>query len=129
MRTTTNQGRKTVNRRLIRPSLSEVRNQGSGDKQSHSKRKPAPPESTQAEAYYYIKQMQTKTPIVVVLNDGETLRGWIEWYDKDCIKVHRNTGPNLLLFKSCIKYLYKDEEGETEAAPEELEVAHSRGGN
>lgn len=123
-----------MNRRLIRPSLSEVRNQGSGDKQSHSKRKPAPPESTQAEAYYFIKQMQAKTPMVVILNDGETLRGWIEWYDKDCIKIHRHTGPNLLLYKSCIKYLYKNEEGEgegegeSEAAPEELEVTHARGG-
>ena len=117
-----------MNRRLIRPSLAEVRTQGSGDKHTQAKRKPAPQEATQAEAYYFVKQMQAKTPMIVILNDGEALRGWIEWYDKSCIKMHRNAGPNLLIYKSSIKYLYKDEDGEAETAPEELEVAHSRSG-
>lgn len=119
-----------MNRRLIRPSLSEVKNQGSSDKPSHGgKRKQVPPDSTSAEAYYYVKQMQAKTNVVVVLKDGETLRGWVEWYDKACIKVHRHTGPNLLVYKSSIKYLYKDEEAEAETAQEELEVAHARNGD
>ena len=52
-----------------------------------------PPEQTNAEAYYYLKQMQSKTPIVVRLVDGEELRGWIEWYDKDVIKLNREHGP------------------------------------
>ena len=117
-----------MNRRLIRPTLSEVRSQGPGDKGAQSKRKPAPPESTAAEAYYYIKQMQAKTPMVVTLADGEVLRGWIEWYDKYCVKVHRHTGPNLLVFKTAIKYMHKDEEAEGDSDPAELEMAHAPNG-
>ena len=69
-----------------------------------------PPEQTNAEAYYYLKQMQSKTPIVVRLVDGEELRGWIEWYDKDVIKLNREHAPNLLIPKRSIKYLFKEEE-------------------
>jgi sRNA-binding regulator protein Hfq len=75
-----------------------------------SRRKIAPPEQTNAESYYYLKQMQTKTPMVVVLQDGERVRGSIEWYDKHCLKVNRVKEPNLLLPKHSIKYLYKQEE-------------------
>jgi sRNA-binding regulator protein Hfq len=52
--------------------------------------------------------MQAKTPMVFVLRDGETLHGTIEWYDKCCLKVNRSEGPNLLLYKPCIKYMYKE---------------------
>ena len=56
--------------------------------------------------------MQTKTPIVVVLKDGEELRGTIEWYDRNCIKLNRSgPQPNLLVYKPCIKYIYKESEG------------------
>jgi sRNA-binding regulator protein Hfq len=70
----------------------------------------APPEQTNAEAFYYLKQMQARTPIVVKLLDGEEIRGWIEWYDKDVLKVNREGAPNLLIPKHAIKYLYKQEE-------------------
>ena len=53
--------------------------------------------------------MQTKTPMVIVLQDGEVLNGVLEWYDKNCLKLTREDGPNLLVFKSYIKYLYKAE--------------------
>ena len=53
--------------------------------------------------------MQTKTPLIVILQDGE-LRGVIEWYDKLCLKLTRTEGPNLLIYKSYIKYIYKQEE-------------------
>ena len=59
-----------------------------------------------------VKQMQAKTPMVIVLTDGEILHGVIEWYDRTCIKVHRTGEPNLLLYKSSIKYLYKENEGD-----------------
>ena len=54
--------------------------------------------------------MQTKTPMVVVLRDGEQIHGIIEWYDKACIKVNRTSGPNLMIYKPSIKYLYKEGE-------------------
>lgn len=72
-------------------------------------RKRVPPEQTHAENYYYKKQMEGRTPMVFVMTDGETITGTIEWYDKNCIKVHRVGAPNLLVFKRCIKYVYKEE--------------------
>lgn len=72
--------------------------------------KAAPPESTNAETFYYLKQMSSRTPMVIVLTDGEEVRGWIEWYDKTCLKVNRDGAPNLLIQKHCIKYLFKQDE-------------------
>ncbi len=72
--------------------------------------RPAPPEITNAENFYYLKQMGSKTPMVIVMTDGEEIRGWIEWYDKNCLKVNRDGAPNLLVQKHCIKYLFKQEE-------------------
>jgi sRNA-binding regulator protein Hfq len=74
-------------------------------------RKAAPPEQTNAENFYYQKQMQSKTPMVMVLRDGEEIHGIIEWYDKTCIKVVREDGgPNLMIYKPAIKYMFKEEE-------------------
>ncbi|HTS01397.1 MAG TPA: hypothetical protein VMN04_02660 [Thermoanaerobaculia bacterium] len=98
-------------RKLIRPSLAGImRDQGTPRPAGAGARRVVPPEQTNAEAYYYLKQMQSKTPIVVRLVDGEELRGWIEWYDKDVIKLNRDHAPNLLIPKRSIKYLYKEEE-------------------
>ncbi len=77
------------------------------------RRKPAPPEQTSAENFYYIKQMQARTPMVVVLDTGEAIHGVIEWYDKNCIKVHRAKEPNLLIMKSVIRYMYKENNSKT----------------
>ncbi len=75
-------------------------------------RKSAPPEQTNAENFYYQKQMQSRTPMVIVLRDGEEVHGIIEWYDKTCIKVNRDDGrPNLMIYKPAIKYMFKEEEG------------------
>ena len=72
-------------------------------------KKNTPPDQTNAEQFYYSKQMQSKTHMIVVLNDGEQLEGVIEWYDRDCLKLNREGAANLLLFKHCIKYMYKAE--------------------
>ena len=74
-------------------------------------RKMAPPEQTNAENFYYQKQMQSRTPMVIVLRDGEEVHGIIEWYDKSCIKIVRDDGgPNLMIYKPAIKYMFKEEE-------------------
>jgi host factor-I protein len=94
-----------ANRKLIRPSLTEIKDQRTGRKDGQ--KKSTPPDQTNAENFYYLKQMQSKTPMTIVLKDGETLKGVIEWYDKTCLKVNREGEPNLLVFKSNIKYMYK----------------------
>ena len=98
----------SANRKLIRPSFNEIKEQLSPPRRAQQK-KPVPPDQTNAENFYYVKQMQAKTPVVFVLRDGETLRGVIEWYDKSCLKVNREGEPNLLLYKPNIKYMYKEE--------------------
>ena len=67
-----------------------------------------PPEQTNAENFYYVKQMTQKTQVVVVLMDGEEIHGWIEWYDKNCIKVHTYNEQNYLVYKHSIKYITKE---------------------
>jgi sRNA-binding regulator protein Hfq len=98
----------TGNRRLIRPSLSEVKDQLTHEKRPPRQKRTLPPDQTHAEGFYYLKQMQNRTPMVLVLKDGEELHGSIEWYDKDCLKLNREGAPNLLVYKDSLKYLYKE---------------------
>jgi host factor-I protein len=80
------------------------------DRQAASAKKTPPTEQTNAENFYYQKQMQTKTPMVVVLRDGEEVHGYIEWYDKNCIKLNRSGSANLMIYKPAIKYMFKEGE-------------------
>ena len=81
------------------------------------RRRQVPPENTSAEAFYYVKQMNSRTPMVVVLDNGDALRGHIEWYDRACIKVNRDDAPNLLVYKHAIKYMFKQDEEGKSASP------------
>ena len=99
------------NRKLIRPELDDKKD-GAG---RGARRRSGPPEQTNAEEFYYIKQMAAKTAMVVVLTDGEELRGWIEWYDKGSLKLNRSDGPNLLVLKHNIRYIYKEDEARRRA--------------
>lgn len=102
-----------MNRKLIRPTLAEIRERADRDSRrgsSDQNRKRVPPEQTHAESFYYKKQMDNKTKMVLVLQDGEELRGTIEWYDRNCIKLHRASGPNLLVLKHNVKYIFKSDE-------------------
>jgi sRNA-binding regulator protein Hfq len=116
-----------ANRKLIRPSLNRGDHNhtpaaANGERRERPERterndrpmgggkKVTPPEQTNAENFYYQKQMQAHTPMVVVLRDGEQLHGTIEWYDKSCIKLVRNGQPNIMVYKPAIKYMYKEGE-------------------
>lgn len=126
------------NRKLIRPTLPRMENHGNHnaapmpaqerrerperhDRPERSERpmgmqggkKPLPPEQTNAENFYYQKQMQSRTPMVIVLRDGEEVHGIIEWYDRNCLKVNRDNGePNLMIYKPAIKYMFKEGENQ-----------------
>jgi host factor-I protein len=108
-----------ANRKLIRPSLNRSEhnhnhnNHAQGERRerpSGPPKKVVPADQTNAENFYYQKQMQSKTPMVVVLRDGEELHGYIEWYDKHCIKLNRTGAPNLMIYKPAIKYMFKEGE-------------------
>ena len=73
-------------------------------------RKRVPPAETNAEIFYYKKQMDAHTVMVIVLNDGEEIEGTIEWYDRNALKVNRKDAPNILLLKHNVKYMFKAED-------------------
>ncbi|MDQ3755940.1 MAG: hypothetical protein M3371_14560 [Acidobacteriota bacterium] len=77
-------------------------------------RKRVPPTETSAEIFYYKKQMDAHTVMVIVLQDGEEVEGTIEWYDRAALKVNRKSAPNVLLLKHNIKYMFKAEDREQE---------------
>lgn len=112
-----------INRKLIRPSLADV--PSSISKFSGQVRKRVPPEQTHAENFYYVKQMNNKTIMVVKLTNGEEITGYIEWYDRDCIKLNRETGHNLLIYKVAILYVYKADETSSKAEDED-DAAYKR---
>ena len=74
------------------------------------KKRTPPPNETNAEIFYYKKQIDAHTPMVIVLLDGEEIEGTIEWYDRGALKVNRKGAPNLLLLKRNIKYMFKADE-------------------
>lgn len=126
-----------MNRKLIRTTLAEVkgkareipqpreRSNGSSRAASDSgreqrapqqhapvqvKKRVPPPNETNAEIFYYKKQIDAHTQMVIVLTDGEEIEGTIEWYDRGALKVNRKGAPNLLVLKRNIKYIYKADE-------------------
>ena len=127
-----------VNRKLIRTTLAEVkgkareipqpreRSNGSSRAASENsgqaraaqpqhtpvqvKKRVPPPSETNAEIFYYKKQIDAHTAMVIVLLDGEEIEGTIEWYDRGALKVNRKGAPNLLVLKRNIKYIYKADE-------------------
>ena len=126
-----------MNRKLIRPKLTEVnigqqskaapantaprslksnqngqqpKTQNSGKGGGQQAQKKSPPQDTNAEIFYYKKQIDGHVPMIVILQDGEKISGTIEWYDRHALKINREDGPNILLLKHNIKYMYKDPE-------------------
>ncbi len=72
------------------------------------KSKTPPPEETFEESSY-LKSLGEKQKLVTVkLRDGETVRGWIEYYDKNMIRLTREGAPNLFIFKHEIMYIAED---------------------
>jgi len=62
--------------------------------------------------------MNKKTPVAVVYTNGEVVEGYIEWYDRNCIKLNRDDAPNLLIYKASIRCIYKvGEAPEPEGGP------------
>jgi sRNA-binding regulator protein Hfq len=114
--------REFMNRKLIRPNLSEIKDkinrERDRDRDKDADAENALPTDTFAENYYYLKQMNKKTPMAVVFTDGEVVEGYVEWYDRNCIKLNRDNAPNMLVYKSHVKYIYKLGEAPEPAADE-----------
>ena len=69
-----------------------------------------PPEDTFEEAAF-LKAIGEKQKLVSVkLMDGQIVHGWIEYYDRNMVRLTREGAPNLFIFKHEI--MYSADEGE-----------------
>jgi len=75
-----------------------------------ARRKPKmpPPESTNEEAAYLRSLTEKQRPVSVKLVNGESLRGWIEYYDRNMLRLTREGRPNLFIFKHQIMYVAEE---------------------
>jgi len=79
------------------------------------KAKLAPPAETSHEAIYLKSLGDKQTRVRVKLVDGEMVRGWVEYYDRDMIRLTREDQPNLFIYKHDIIYI--EEDGGRRGAP------------
>jgi len=67
-----------------------------------------PPEETFEEAGFLKALGEKQKPVSVKLMDGQTVSGWIEYYDKHMVRLTREGAPNLFIFKHEIMYIAED---------------------
>jgi host factor-I protein len=83
------------------------RNANAGNAGKRSSRTP-PPEDTLEESAFLKLLGEKQKPVSIKLMDGETVRGWIEYYDKNMVRLTREGAPNLFIFKHEIMYIADD---------------------
>ncbi len=115
-------------RRLIRPSLpmrsttgrqAALYGQGSTLTARAVQNTGSHEDSSHAEVFYFQKQIQAQTRMVVVLENGTQMEGVVEWYDRYAIKLRNVSAGNghenghsigrhrVLVYKDSIRYIYK----------------------
>lgn len=81
--------------------------QGQGSPNSRKGKAPPPDETSEESAYLKLLGEKQK-PVAIKLADGEVVHGWIEYYDRNMVRLTRETGPNLFIFKHEILYISED---------------------
>jgi host factor-I protein len=66
-------------------------------------KKTPPPGDTGQESLYLRFLSEKQVPITVKLRDGESVQGWIEYFDDKMIRLTREGRPNLFIYKQQIK--------------------------
>ena len=64
--------------------------------------KAPPPGETGQEALYLRSLSDRQVVVSIKLRDGETVRGWIEYFDDGMLRLTRDGKPNLFIYKSQI---------------------------
>ncbi|QQS47172.1 MAG: hypothetical protein IPM66_00420 [Acidobacteriota bacterium] len=65
-------------------------------------------ESTGMEARYLKELIDTQKTVVIVLTNGDQIRGQVRYYDKDIFSVGpEDGGPKMFLRKTGVRYLYE----------------------
>jgi host factor-I protein len=66
---------------------------------SRRRSKTPPPGETGQEALYLRSLSDRQVNVQVMLRDGETVRGWIEYFDEGMLRLTREGQPNLFIYK------------------------------
>ena len=61
-----------------------------------------PPGETGQEALYLRSLSERQVTVTIKLRDGETVRGWIEYFDDAMLRLTREKQPNLFIYKNQI---------------------------
>jgi sRNA-binding regulator protein Hfq len=72
-----------------------------------AKAKTKAPELTLAEDHYLRSLVESRQPVAVLLYTKELYEGVVEFFDSTFIRLTRERGPNLFLYKRDIKYLWE----------------------
>jgi host factor-I protein len=72
------------------------------------KSKSPPPESTNEEVAHLKSLVEKKKAVSIKLVDGEVVSGWIEYYDRNMLRLTREGKPNLFIFKHQIAYVAEE---------------------
>lgn len=67
------------------------------------RRRQPPPGETGQEALYLRFLSEKQVAVNVKLRDGETVQGWIEYFDERMIRLTREGKPNLFIYKQQIR--------------------------
>jgi len=70
---------------------------------SRHRSKTPPPGETGQEALYLKSLSDRQIHVVIKLLDGETVRGWIEYFDDGMVRLTREGKPNLFIYKHQIQ--------------------------
>ncbi len=73
------------------------------DNPSRRRQKTPPPGETGQEAQYLRSLSERQVQVHVKLRDGETVSGWIEYFDDRMIRLTREGKPNLFIYKDQIR--------------------------
>lgn len=93
-------------RRIVYNASMSFRDHGSPN---NAKRGRTPPPEDTFEEASFLKALGEKQKLVSVkLMDGQVVRGWIEYYDKNMVRLTREGAPNLFIFKHEIMYIAED---------------------
>jgi host factor-I protein len=92
---------------------------------SSRRRSKTPPPGETGQEGLYLRSLSDRQVIVTVkLRDGETVRGWIEYFDDSMLRLTRENLPNLFIYKHQIRSI--SELGRRRAT--RYEIAESAGG-
>jgi len=70
---------------------------------SRRRSKTPPPGETGQEALYLRSLSDRQVQVTIKLRDGETVRGWIEYFDDGMLRLTREGKPNLFIYKHQIR--------------------------